>query len=1034
MPFPSADAHVISDFGGLQSVTAAGDCPPGTSADCENVMFYPGAVRHRDGFGTYYTDDEGGIIFWEEFITPDGTSYKLLFFDTGAIKLQSGEGGSVFLAPGKTSTDGTFASATRPNATTFMGRAFMALGDGSKGNELMRQYSPTLNALLPVAPDGPGVATTMHAGYPTYTTAVPDGQITDGVSSVNFVVIFVTKTGFATAPGPPCTVVPTASPAGFGTMYKLDNIAIGPSYVTERWIFMTPSTGGGLNDYYHMAGGAMQIKDNSTTTSGEFGYTDAILTGAGKKLVAIMAPPLAEHAGVTSYNQRLVVWGGRSALQNVLSSKTSFAAGAASGKGYMQGPIGWRLEGGNNGTVPNGWSNPTAGGSLQTSATAVGDVWRFTGDGNAAHTGDLVSGTTVVTGVDGVDSPFLAGITYRYRIRLRKKDSGTAGVIRVTTAGGFWDINATDIGTDWTILEGGDGAVMAPTIKADVGNPITNGKWIEFDRLHAFEKGFPYERSIARVSRILDPESFVEVSEAGLISVSPDDGEEIRAAIAFRGNLYFFKERSMWCAIDNGGEPGNWSVNLVSSQVGAESARGVVAGDGFLIIINRNGLYLFQGGQPTKISTEIDGTWRASAFGASAFGVVDSERQQLIGFPVTGASTDKATYCDFFEGLSTAGTYSQGHGRKYANWTVPTIAGVTHGGLIVRATGVRDVMIAKKTTTSNDCVNSETGVLSASGAFPMAGWVNEVGSVPTAVTSSLADPLGTSNAWQWAEDNTTHTRIVCGKSSSASHAFGAVWLRSTGASFTATIGIRVYNGTTDSDPFTDFAVRTIAVTSEWQRFPCTSLVIGHDTVATLPTGRRCLVLSYTGPVTLQMYGHQVISASPWDTGYVRATGATVTGQPSSLIQALTRTRPGYYTDPITSAVSTLTNIPDLSYDSDGNIISYYIGAPAGRSRERGAFLGCSMKVWGVGSVQAKAYKLYPRAEAIAGTRTLAVDAAEDVEVLYGPGVGGVTSGVVINSWQLNWGIKGGVGVPLDWWNLSSINIYEKPSSAPQRGT
>jgi hypothetical protein len=1028
MPFPQAEAHVISDFGGLQSVTAAGDCPPGTSADCENVMFYPGAVRHRDGFGTYYTDDEGGIIYWEEFITPDGTSYKLLFFDTGAIKLQTGEGASAFLAPGRTSTDGTFVTATKPMATTFMGRAFMALGDGSKGTELMRQYSPTLNALLPVAPDGPGVATTMHAGYPTYTTAVPDGQITDGVSAVNFVVIFVTKTGFATAPGPPCTVTPTASPAGFGTMYKLDNIAIGPSYVTERWIFMTPSTGGGLNDYYHMGGGPMQIKDNSTTTSGEFGYTDAILTGSGKRLIEVMAPPLAEHAGVTSYNQRLVVWGGRSALQNVLSSKTSFAAGDASGKGYMQGPIGWRLEGGNDGTSPNGWTITTPGSALTTSATAVGDVVRWTGTGVGADSGDLVSGTTVVTGVDGVDSPFLAGITYRYRIRLRRS-AGATGTFQVTTSGGTWDIDiATEIGEDWTIIEGGDGAVMAPTLKVKAADPLPLAEWVDFDRLHAFEKGFPYERSIVRVSRIQDPESFVEVSEAGLLSVSPDDGEEVRACIAYRGNLYIFKERSMWCAIDNGGEPGNWSVNLVSSQVGVDSSRGVVAGDGFLIIINRNGLYLFQGGQPTKISTEIDGTWRASAFGGSAFGIVDSERQQLLAFPVTGSANDKATYCDFFEGLSQAGTYTQGHGRKYANWTVPTIAGVTYGSLMVRSSGVRDVLIGKKTTTSNDCVNSENGVLSASGAFPMAGWVNEVGSVPTAVTSALPDPLGTSNAWEWVEDNTTHTRIVSGKTSSASHAFCGVWLRSMGAPFSALIGIRTYNGTTDSDPFTD-VTKAITITSEWKRFTYTSVDISHNVTPTLPSGRRCMVLVYTGPVTLQMYGHQVISGSPWDTGYARTVGATVTGVSSSIIQALTRTRPALYVDPITSA-TTFTNYPESPYDSDGTIISFYVGAPVGRTRERGAFLGCSMKVWGVGTLVGKIYKLYPRGELTVATRTMTIDASEDVELLYGPAV--AQPGLAFNSWQLNWRI--GTQDALDWWNISSLNIYEKQSTAPQRGT
>lgn len=1019
MPFPQAEAHVISDFGGLQSVTAAGDCPPGTSADCENVMFYPGAVRHRDGFGTYYTDDEGGIIYWEEFITPDGTSYKLLFFDTGAIKLQTGEGASTFLAPGRTSTDGTFATATKPMATTFMGRAFMALGDGSKGTELMRQYSPTLNALLPVAPDGPGVATTMHAGYPTYTTAVPDGQITDGVSSVNFVVIFVTKTGFATAPGPPCTVTPTASPAGFGTMYKLDNIAVGPSYVTERWIFMTPSTGGGLNDYYHMGGGPMQIKDNTTTTSGEFGYTDAILTGSGKRLIEVMAPPLAEHAGVTSYNQRLVVWGGRSALQNVLSSKTSFAAGDASGKGYMQGPIGWRLEGGNDGTSPNGWTITTAGSALTTSATAVGDVVRWTGTGVAADSGDLVSGTTVVTGVDGVDSPFLAGITYRYRIRLRRS-AGATGTFQVTTSGGTWDIDiATEIGEDWTIIEGGDGAVMAPTLKVDPTDALPLAEWVDFDRLHAFEKGFPYERSIVRVSRIQDPESFVEVSEAGLLSVSPDDGEEVRACIAYRGNLYIFKERSMWCAIDNGGEPGNWSVNLVSSQVGVDSSRGVVAGDGFLIIINRNGLYLFQGGQPTKISTEIDGTWRASAFGGSAFGIVDSERQQLFAFPVTGAAdnSDKTTYCDFFEGLSQAGTYTQGHGRKYANWDLRSGQGnpiIKYGGLIVRSSGTRDVMVGKSSSTRNDCLNSENGVLSASAAFPLPGWVNEAGPVPLSVTGGKADPLGTTNAWEWAEDVGDHIRIVTGytTASLANHTFGAVWLRAD-TPFLATFGLANYAGTDDSAP-ASFLTRTIQITDQWQRFTYTTIAGGSTFVA----GYRCLFLSYSGAVTLQMYGHHIIP-NGWDTGYIRTSGAAASGT-STLIQALTRTslqRVGGYFE----------NLPALTYDSDGAISSYYVTAPLSRQRERAAFLGCAAKMWGAGTALSKLYKLFPWGEVACADRTLASSPLEDVEILFGG-----SAGLAFQAWQLNFRV--GTASALAWWNLSSINIYEKQSTAPQRGT
>ena len=154
MPFPSADAHPVTQFGGLQSVTAAGDCPPSTAADCRNVAFYPGAVRSRDGFTTHYTDPEGTLTYFEDFITPDGVLHRLLFFDTGCIKLQTAESGCQILAPGSTSTDGTFHLATKPMVRTAFGRAFIALGDGVSGTDIMRQYSPTLAAFLPVAPDG----------------------------------------------------------------------------------------------------------------------------------------------------------------------------------------------------------------------------------------------------------------------------------------------------------------------------------------------------------------------------------------------------------------------------------------------------------------------------------------------------------------------------------------------------------------------------------------------------------------------------------------------------------------------------------------------------------------------------------------------------------------------------------------------------------------------------------------------------------------------------------------------------------------
>src|SRR4029077_11969223 len=98
-----------------------------------------------------------------------------------------------------------------------------------------------------------------------------------------------------------------------------------------------------------------------------------------------------------------------------------------------------------------------------------------------------------------------------------------------------------------------------------------------------------------------DPESYDGVS--GFLSVSENDGQSVRAAFLLRERLYLVKDRSLHVTEDDGvNEPASWTVNQVSKTVGTLSVAGVDTGEDWAVIAGRAGIYIFDGGEPIKIS------------------------------------------------------------------------------------------------------------------------------------------------------------------------------------------------------------------------------------------------------------------------------------------------------------------------------------------------------------------------------------------------------------------------------------------------
>lgn len=172
------------------------------------------------------------------------------------------------------------------------------------------------------------------------------------------------------------------------------------------------------------------------------------------------------------------------------------------------------------------------------------------------------------------------------------------------------------------------------------GTPNQNGQFY-IDSIEIYPTLKPTNASLVRASRVEDPESYDGID--GMLSVAENNGQPIRSAFVLRERLYFVKEHSMHVTQDDGtNEPALWTISEVSQSVGTPSVRGVGIGEDWVVIAHRTGLYLFSGGEPTKISQEIQPTWDEINWqcAQTMWVTVDTkERRIYVGAPFGSATT-----------------------------------------------------------------------------------------------------------------------------------------------------------------------------------------------------------------------------------------------------------------------------------------------------------------------------------------------------------------------------------------------------------
>ncbi|MGC2832049.1 MAG: hypothetical protein WB994_20595 [Candidatus Acidiferrum sp.] len=465
-------------------------------------------------------------------------------------------------------------------------------------------------------------------------TAAAAGSVDAGAHQV--CVIFQTRQGYLTKPSPATTWT-----ASGGLRAVVTNIPTGPSNIVARILCFTGA--GGASFFYTASGstlftGNMVMSDN-TTTSVTVDFSDAILLAGTNVDDLFRLVELGDCAGVAEYSERLFWWGERNKMNNWLNLGFD---GGFTGPSLPHYPLGW---------TPDAVFAP--GGTDEESYVVWGAAYSIVGNGSTPTRGLMTQGAVQ----DPLGASLIqANTDYTIRAHCARNSTLSQGTLRLHLFSQSAGINTTGLQLTAAQLTTGyveySAQLTAPlsTLPGDLvlrvyadGTPNTGGQFY-IDSVEIFPTSTPVNSSIVRASRVEDPESYDGIS--GFMSVAENNGQAIRAAFKLRERLYFVKEHSLHVTQDDGtNEPSLWSIAEVSRRLGTPSVRGVGIGEDWVVIAHRTGLYIFSGGEPIKISQEIQPTWNQInwQYGHTLWVTVDTkERRIMVGAPLGTATTPSA--------------------------------------------------------------------------------------------------------------------------------------------------------------------------------------------------------------------------------------------------------------------------------------------------------------------------------------------------------------------------------------------------------
>lgn len=632
----------IDTLGGLCTLMDVSDLPLGLASYASNVEFYPGGFRSRDGFKAYLSDTggvTGGFRAIYDHVDGRGTRHHITY-QGGVGRVGSRTTGTtvntvVTKIGSPTTTKGAF---TTMKAASMYGRVYVCVSDGRRGLAPPFQWDGVTDP-APIAATGAREATITGAGT---------GVFTAGRYYV--IIAFETASGYITGTTKLNYTTITVAPSGI----TLSEIPLGPPGTVKRRIFLSL-----VNSFELFNPLGLIIYDNTSTTFPVISLSQAEVA-AGipfTKYIDLQVPTA--HLGVVAYANRLVTWGGDGKINPFYGPMTGTITPIYSSLGLLNLDFSSQNAAAYTWGTPGSygeWDGTTSTASVVAGTAAEGELSNYLrmsppGGGVAVK---ISQGYTLNTrpNVDYLGKYYLSpGRKYGLRVRARRNaGTGVGGtmviglyettslVARTKVAEISLDTGSLD--SNWATLET-DGTVTVtaqPLVSMDI--EVLNGNLgdvIDIAHIEIYDIDAKRGHSRLDISRVNDLESFDTIK--GVIDVSPNDGQEVRDAFVLRGNLYIAKENSLYVTQDTGQEPASWTQELVSSTVGTPSVHGVGIGDGWVVIVSRDGLYMFDGGVPEKISQEIQPTWDLFNWnlGEQMYCTVDTAKQTIIvGGPIIG--------------------------------------------------------------------------------------------------------------------------------------------------------------------------------------------------------------------------------------------------------------------------------------------------------------------------------------------------------------------------------------------------------------
>lgn len=500
--------------------------------------------------------------------------------------------------------------------------------------------------------------------------AGPYGGIAQGVHKL--VVINVTRQGYLTMPSP---AISWAAAGGFQVLISGLPQAAFDGNVISRIVAMTAADGA---EYFYTLGldgtPNMSVPDPATTNTLQFGITDTALLAGESAQNLFNLVELGECAGVLAYSSRLFWWGERNKVQNFLN--LSFDGGNDTDSAET--PLGWTLD-------------PASGAGGSSAASNIWDgAWKITGNGSPA------SGMITQPAYTDQFGQFIIQQNTAYSARIRIARTGgspwTQGNIVVElfspTIGSMGLFTVTNSQIPPLSPAGpyreyiGTLSAAMPSVPTDLvlrvyaANTPTVGASLVVDNVELFPTLQPNNTTLVRTSYAEDPESYDGLT--GFMNFNSQNSQPMRSMFVLREKIYGVKTGSIYESEDDGqNEPSAWQITEISNRVGTPSVQGVDVGEEWAMIAARQGLYIFWGPEPVKISQEIQTVWNSINWNAGDtiwVRVDEVNKRTLVGVPIGTATTPNRVLMFDYRGLDTAQEIADHWTVRYSSYTGKILA------------------------------------------------------------------------------------------------------------------------------------------------------------------------------------------------------------------------------------------------------------------------------------------------------------------------------------------------------------------------